>query len=514
MTATASSATTEPVDPPWPDPRSLQARTVVLARRGVPEGRFGLHPRHLDPVVLATSTGEGFLFATRNSFVATSGVAATITLPGGLGGEDTPAVTRWLSDIPGDDPLRRPGSGPIAVSALPFLPGRHATLIVPAIAVTATAEDDCWITMVGPPSGQPPSDQRPLGNRHQPGNGQEPALRFAGNGDDPLPGDIRALLAQADGQALIPREPVPRRLGSSEPVPTKSIPAVASVLLEPGERVFEEQVAAALRSIDAADVSKVVLARRVVVQFEEPVDVPAVLHRLQELEPNTTVFAWRHGHRSFLGASPELLVERIGSRVRSHPLAGTRPLDPDDRPESVFADLVASAKDRAEHEAVVSAVVLALAPWCTSVDAASEPQMVQLRSVVHLGTPITGRLGLGPRRDALSLAGALHPTPAVAGVPTGNALRIIAALEGDRRGCYAGPVGWVDSRGDGTYVVGIRSASIDENQAVLDAGVGIVAGSVPSHELAETTAKLGSTLHALGVTASTTPVRRTAGSNT
>lgn len=512
MTTTASSAATEPVDPPWPDPRSLQASTVVLARRGVPEGQFGLHPRHLDPVVLAMSTDEGFLFTTRSGFIATSGVAATITLPDGLGGEDTPAVSRWLSDIPGNDPLQCPGSGPIAVSALPFLPGRQATLIVPAIAVTATAEDDCWITMIGPRS-----SQRPLANRHQPGNRQEPTPWFAGDGDGPLP-DIRALLTHADRPEPIPREPVPHepaphRLRSSEPVPTKSVPAVASVLLEPAERVFEEQVSAVLRSIDAGNVSKVVLARRVVVNFEEPVDVPAVLHRLQELEPDTTVFAWRHGHRSFLGASPELLVERISSRVRSHPLAGTRPLHPDDRPESVFADLVASAKDRAEHEAVVSAVVSALTPWCTSVDAVNEPQMVQLRSVVHLGTSITGRLGPGPRRDALSLASALHPTPAVAGVPTGNALRIIAALEGDRRGCYAGPVGWVDSRGDGTYVVGIRSASVDENQAVLDAGVGIVAGSVPSHELAETTAKLGSTLQALGITSSTTSVGWAAGSN-
>ncbi|MDQ1403558.1 MAG: menaquinone-specific isochorismate synthase [Actinomycetota bacterium] len=252
-------------------------------------------------------------------------------------------------------------------------------------------------------------------------------------------------------------------------------------------------VEAATKEIDNGHFDKVVLAREVEVMANRPIVLGPVIDRLRALYPSCTTFAVD----GFVGASPELLVSRVGHDVRSHPLAGTvaRSGDPEvDR--RVAEGLLASAKDRAEHRLVVEAVAEVLAAACDELIVPPAPSIVSLRNVVHLGTEISGRLR-HPSPSALELALALHPTPAVGGTPTDVAVTYLDDEEGLDRGRYAGPVGWVDGHGDGEWVVGIRSADIDGARARLRAGVGIVAGSDAEAELAETQLKLQALLSAV-----------------
>jgi menaquinone-specific isochorismate synthase len=252
-------------------------------------------------------------------------------------------------------------------------------------------------------------------------------------------------------------------------------------------------VARAVTDIRAGHLDKVVLAREVLVKADRSIDVRAVLERLRSLYPSCLVFSID----GFLGASPELLVSRRGSVVRSFPLAGTIPRSGDPgTDEHLSAALLGSAKDRAEHRFVVDDVAASLAPWCTELHVPGAPSIVALRDFSHLGTLSEGRLRVGAP-SALELAALLHPTPAVGGTPRQAALDWLAAHEGIDRGPFAGPVGWVDARGDGDWMVGIRSARIDGASARLYAGVGVVADSDPAAELAETQLKLQAVLAAL-----------------
>jgi isochorismate synthase EntC len=158
--------------------------------------------------------------------------------------------------------------------------------------------------------------------------------------------------------------------------------------------------------------------------------------------------------------------------------------------------LLSSTKEREEHRLVVDAVSSALSPYCGELNVPEVPGVMPFGTLAHLGTVISGRLR-DPRPTALDLVGAIHPSPAVGGTPTGAALDYIAAVEGLDRGRYAGPVGWVDADGDGCWAVGIRSAHIEGRQARLMAGVGIVAESDPQTELAETDLKLQPMLAAI-----------------
>jgi isochorismate synthase EntC len=160
------------------------------------------------------------------------------------------------------------------------------------------------------------------------------------------------------------------------------------------------------------------------------------------------------------------------------------------------AGLLASGKEREEHQYVVDAVASGLRPFCSTVSVPDEPSVVSFRNVSHLGTRVEGRL-VAPAASALELALALHPTPAVAGTPTDEALAYIEAVERLDRGRYAGPVGWVDGDGNGEFAVGIRSAELAGSTARLFAGVGIVADSEPAAELAETQLKLQALLAAV-----------------
>ncbi|HEY5096594.1 MAG TPA: chorismate-binding protein, partial [Acidimicrobiales bacterium] len=233
------------------------------------------------------------------------------------------------------------------------------------------------------------------------------------------------------------------------------------------------------------------------VRMGDAIDVVALLRRWHQMEPTCSVFSMPTPHGQLVGASPELLVERSGLGVRSRPLAGTT----DRAGESVLPrELLASTKDSAEHRMVVEAIGEALAPLCSELDVPARPDLVHLHNITHLGTSVAGTLRPGPDGSAptaLALVAALHPTPAVGGVPRLRALDLISRLEPEARGYYAGAVGYIDGRGDGRWVIGIRAMTVNGAEARLTAGVGVVAGSDPRTELAETSLKLTAAFDAL-----------------
>ena len=249
-----------------------------------------------------------------------------------------------------------------------------------------------------------------------------------------------------------------------------------------------------------------VLARALDVVADGPIDAPTVLSRLAAADPDAyTYFADLtpagdlHTGTALLGATPELLVARHGERVTCQPFAGSAPRsgDPDaDRRNGVA--LAESAKNRVEHALVVDEMRKALDPLCVDLQIAPAPQLSRTAALWHLSTAITGRLRESST-TALDLALALHPTPAVGGVPAEAAAAMIAELEGDR-GFYAGATGWCDHHGDGRWVVSIRCAvlSADRRRARGYSGGGIVADSDVDDEIAETTTKFTTILSALG----------------
>jgi menaquinone-specific isochorismate synthase len=290
----------------------------------------------------------------------------------------------------------------------------------------------------------------------------------------------------ADGRRWI------TQLGPSVPAAPDATTAPTSFVVEARTSHDEwcEIVRRALDVIDRGELDKVVLARRVDVTADRPFDVRDVVARLRDGQPGCFVYA----ADGLVGATPELLVRRRGVHVESRPMAGTV-VGSDD---AAIARLHGSEKDAREHRPVPQAIADTLAPWCETLEVPDGPRVVRFAEVGHLVTPVEGRLS-EPAPDAYALAAALHPTPAVGGTPRDLALRTIATLEPDERGRYAGPVGWVDARGDGEWGVALRGAVVDGARATLHAGAGIVAGSEPDAEWRETEAKLEPMLRALRV---------------
>ncbi|WP_037305342.1 isochorismate synthase [Amycolatopsis orientalis] len=302
---------------------------------------------------------------------------------------------------------------------------------------------------------------------------------------------------------------VVRRAGppkASGPVPP--LGETWSVAPRPAPEVYTTAVARALDEIRGGDLRKIVLARCLDVTGGDPVAVPRLLARLVHADPAAHAFAvdvsapGDPATRTLLGASPELLVSRRGRIVTANPLAGSRPRAGDDAENARrISELLESEKDRAEHAHVAAQVAEVLGRFCTDLDVPAEPAVIGTPTMWHLSTRISGRLADADDAgsSALALAEALHPTPAVCGVPTGLARDTIAALEPEDRGYYAGLVGWTDPSGDGEWVVTIRCAEVRDRTVRLFAGAGVVAGSDPEAELAETGAKFGTLLRALGL---------------
>ena len=259
----------------------------------------------------------------------------------------------------------------------------------------------------------------------------------------------------------------------------------------PGE--FEAAVAAATDTDRGGGISKVVLAREVIVDAAAAHDPAALFGAMREQFPACFCFCCGTPEAAFIGASPELLVRRSGAGVSTVALAGSTRRSSDPAVDDHLGEqLLRSDKDRREQRIVSERIVRALRPHAVWVEAAPEPEIVKVANIQHLATPVIAQLA--DPRSAIELAGMLHPTPAVGGEPWPAAAAAIAELEGMDRGWYAGPVGWMDATEDGEFCVALRSALLRDREAHLFAGVGVVAGSDPAAELAETEVKLGALL--------------------
>lgn len=327
------------------------------------------------------------------------------------------------------DEVELPGSGLVAFGSFTFADGPGSVLTVPEV-VVGRRDGRCWVTTIGLSLGPSPE------------------------------------------------------LSTSTPAdPSGTLFADA-----PGRRDdWAATVEAAVRRIQSGELDKVVLARSVDAAFEEPLDVRSPLARLASAYPS----CWTFHVDGFFGSTPEMLVRLQGGLVTSRVLAGTiRRTGDDARDLSLAASLARSSKDLEEHEYAVRSVADALAPHCTGMNVPESPFVLHLPNVMHLATDVTGVL----RDDAgvLALVASLHPSAAVGGTPTADAVRVIAEIEQLDRGRYAGPVGWIGASGDGEWGIGLRSAQVapDGRGARLFAGCGIVADSSPADELAEADAKL------------------------
>jgi menaquinone-specific isochorismate synthase len=249
---------------------------------------------------------------------------------------------------------------------------------------------------------------------------------------------------------------------------------------------FSEKVTSILKHIETGEIDKAVLARQLYVSADIEIDARLVLSELISTQPESYIYSVN----GYVGASPELLIEKFSRSIRSLPMAGTRKrharVDDDD---ASIADLQTHDKDRNEHRVVVDDIVRKLSQCVNEVNASDTPHVVRLPHVAHLATEITA--SAPGSVTVLDLVKVLHPTPAIAGTPTQQALDIIADTEDFSRGIYSAPVGWMDAHGDGQCAIALRCARLEGTRAQLFAGVGIVDGSVPSQEWDETQAKFG-----------------------
>jgi len=384
----------------------------------------------------AVAGADGVLMARDGIGLAGRGTAVELAV------DDVVAAQATLAAVTVDADVSGPGTGVVAFGAWPFRPDGPRRLRIPEVVVGRAEDGRRWVTTIGPAATVADFDPTP-------------ALT-----------------------ATVTPGPLPGRLTVEAPRPVDD---------------WLDAVVTGRDLIRAGKLRKVVLAREIRVVADRALDRPALLRRLARAFPGCLLAAVD----GFVCASPELLVARHGDVVRSHPLAGTAPRGGDPATDArLAADLLASAKDRAEHQVTIAFVHDTLLRWCSFLDEEASPSVVPVANVQHLGTMVEGRLS-DPAPSVLELVDALHPTPAVAGDPTPVALDLIERLEGTDRGRYAGPVGWVDGAGNGRWAVGIRSAELDGARARLWAGVGIVADSDPATELEETRAKLQAMLGAL-----------------
>lgn len=276
----------------------------------------------------------------------------------------------------------------------------------------------------------------------------------------------------------------------------------------PSPAGYAAMVQRALAEIGTSALRKVVLGRILELGCERPPSVPLLVARMAAANPNGYTFSVDLGARQFddgaepstlVGSSPELLLARTGRTVTSNPLAGTLPRSPDpaeDRQRA--AALLDSSKDRREHAMVVDSIQSALAPWCRTLHVPRSPSLLATQTLWHLSTTITGEVA-DPSVTAAQLALAIHPTPAVCGTPTATARATVSTLEPFDRGFFTGLVGWCDREGDGEWALCIRAAELTPSRIRLFAGAGIVDGSDPERELAETEAKLHAILTSMGL---------------
>ncbi|NBQ34972.1 MAG: isochorismate synthase [Actinobacteria bacterium] len=256
------------------------------------------------------------------------------------------------------------------------------------------------------------------------------------------------------------------------------------------ESNWRTQVGSAIDAIKSGKLEKVVLARDISASSKSEINVRGLLQRLEIEYPSTWIFLVD----GLIGATPELLVRLSKSLVTSRVLAGTiRKTGNEDRDLTLAASLAKSSKDLEEHEYAVRSVAEALAPFCSSTNVPESPFVLHLSNVMHLATDVTGVLNDSAKQaDIFTLIEKLHPSAAVCGTPTEEAKQMIKKLEQMNRGRYAGPVGWIDAHNDGEVAIALRCGELsgDRKMIRIFAGCGIVAGSDPVTEFAESQAKL------------------------
>ncbi|MGE9295944.1 MAG: isochorismate synthase [Puniceicoccales bacterium] len=264
-----------------------------------------------------------------------------------------------------------------------------------------------------------------------------------------------------------------------------------------GEGWFASAVDHALQNIDLGLYRKIVLARAVELTADQPFRPLETMARLRERFSSCYSFSIANGKgQSFIGATPERLLRVESGRLYTEALAGSAPRGSSAREDATYgAALLTSDKDLREHQFVVESIIKRLGEVDLVVKPPKTPRLLKLPNVQHLWSPLS--VELTHEQDFLAVVGALHPTPAVGGQPREAARADIASIENFDRGLYAGAIGWLDFHGDGEMVVAIRSGLIDGCRARLYAGAGIVAGSEPDRETAETDLKLRPLLDSL-----------------
>jgi menaquinone-specific isochorismate synthase len=295
------------------------------------------------------------------------------------------------------------------------------------------------------------------------------------------------------------REALLARLNEVEDVARTAPNEVRDVRYPMSPQLWEKLVKQATESIHAGRLKKVVLSRVCEIRSDTILDAATALEFLNAQYAESYRFLFEPTpHHAFIGATPELLVKKANGRVATMALAGSigRGRDPE-QDRALAAELMASPKERLEHRLVVASIRDNLGDVVNNVELSEAPVVLRLRNIQHLLTPIAGMLN-NLSTSLISLVRRLHPTPALGGVPLAKALAFLRASEPVPRGWYAGPVGWVDPCGDGTFVVAIRSAVTQHDRAWLYAGAGIVGESQPEREWAETALKFRPMLGALG----------------
>jgi len=328
------------------------------------------------------------------------------------------------------DDIGMPGTGPVAFASFTFSAGSPGSVVVVPRVVVGRRDGCAWVTEFAADDG--PSDVRSVR-----------PVRATGS------------LRYADGLLPVAR--------------------------------YRSAVAEAVDRMRAGELAKAALAHDLLATSDAPLDPRFLLGGLAERYPT----CWSFAVDGLVGATPELLLRRTGDAVQSRVLAGTAwPEQASDADADLAGRLLASEKDLNEHALAVESLTTALRPRCRSLEVPTEPQVVALHNVSHLATDVAGRLDPAEPASLLQLAEAVHPTAAVGGTPRDAALALIAELEGMDRGRYAGPVGWVDARGDGELGIALRCAQLDGPVARLFAGCGVVADSDPDTEVREAAAKL------------------------
>ena len=391
----------------------------------------------------------GLAWVRRGDGLVASGEAARFEI---TGKKQCAEAATWWHDFSErlivEDAIGLPGSGPVAFGSFAFDEEAGGSVLVVPAQVIGRRDGRTWITTIG----------------RERSHGRSTAGRAGGAGSG-LPRNGRLPPRPI---SRLPRLPGPIRWAEG------SVPVTA----------WRGAVAEAVRQINAGRLDKVVLARDLLAYADRAVDIRHLLRSLAGRFPD----CWTFAVDGLVGATPELLVRRTGPEILSLVLAGTAWRHPGAEDEDqLAAELIASAKNQLEHVYAARSAAESLAPYCAELSVPTEPTILRLSNVLHLATEVTGRLA--GTTDALTLAGALHPTAAVAGTPTDVSLDVIRELEDMNRGRYAGPVGWLDANGDGEWCIALRCAEVDGNRVRLFAGCGIVAGSDPDSEVDEAQAK-------------------------